>query len=466
MAIYSLIGNKALMKKALRLATRARSARAVASILRNLEIYHVTASKSRRFRVLALSINKSGFLEDVLECFHETTEFDVISWPSYALPSVARQILSHKIDNNTYMIDEPEITRSKAAYRKFIGAVCGHLSKRHGLHAVIAPNFHYSVQRELAAALEERGIPFIVLHKENLKSPGRVDFWRYMYKRRGVFLGRKILVYNDIERDLQLEVGVTEPERVIVTGMPRLDRIHRWRQEATRTVGSNASVKQLLFFAFDRFDKLPAQRQFETDSSAGVAERWSELSWTSISEETHKAVVELAMRRPDIRVVVKTKSIERQTKDVERMLKDASDPLPPNLKIVNGGDSFELLKQSSIVVGFNTTAQLEALAAGKPVIVPWYGEAIASRTKDFVIDLGAAVTYAHSRSELVEIASSMIDRADGVTKDIDAAATQALIRWTGNNDGASGRRVLEIIRSEIQEHHLSVRSPDREAYEE
>jgi len=450
--LRKILNNKTLMKKALRFAARRGRPGIAAQILRAIEIPLIKASTPTPYRILALNVNKDGFLQDVKECFRGAEEFEVFGWPSYALPSIAESILSPKINNDTYMSSDPDIIRSKKEYRAFIGRVCDRLSRLNKLDAALAPNFHYAVQREFSAALEERNLPFIVLHKENLKSPGRVEFWRHMYKRRGTFSGRKILVYNNIERDLQLQVGVTGPERVIVTGMPRLDRIHRWRYNAAARNSTKSHTHddrpQILFFAFDRLDKLPILRQDISDP--GLTERWGELTWTRICEDTHKAVVELARRRPDVRVVIKTKAVERQRKDVDRMLKAAADPLPSNLIVINGGDAFQILTESSIVIGFNTTAQLEAIAAGKPVIVPWFGEAVAQRTSDFVIDLGDAVTYAKSPNELVELAISMVDSAKGEPCEIDAAASQALIHWTGNDDGESGRRVLNIIRHELQ----------------
>ena len=104
----------------------------------------------------------------------------------------------------------------------------------HAVDAVISPNFGYHLQRELAAALERRGIPFIVMQKENLNAATeeRRRVWHAIYKEgRGKFGGRKILVYNEMERDLEVASGVVDPERVEIVGMPRLDRFHRWRRE-------------------------------------------------------------------------------------------------------------------------------------------------------------------------------------------------------------------------------------------
>jgi len=65
--------------------------------------------------------------------------------------------------------------------------------------------------------------------------------------------------------------------------------------------------------------------------------------------------------------------------------------------------------ESRVVVGFNTTGLLEAVAAGKPVIVPSFGEAQDPRMRGHIIDLQDAVTYASSPDELVRLVEDRVD---------------------------------------------------------
>ena len=84
-------------------------------------------------------------------------------------------------------------------------------------------------------------------------------------------------------------------------------------------------------------------------------------------------MIDLAHSRPDIEIVAKTKGIARQNQELLQTL--GTRETPPNFRTVSGGDAFHLITESRVVVGFNTTALIEALALGKPVIVPRYGEA-------------------------------------------------------------------------------------------
>ena len=73
---------------------------------------------------------------------------------------------------------------------------------------------------------------------------------------------------------------------------------------------------------------------------------------------------------------------------------------PANLKLVVGGDPQDLIARASVVCGFTTTALLEAIAAGKPVVVPRFAEAAVNQTRPYFLDLGAAVEHAASAGDL------------------------------------------------------------------
>ena len=110
-------------------------------------------------------------------------------------------------------------------------------------------SYSYCAERELASATTSLGIPFIAFHKENLKTRGRVDFFERLYReRRGPFTGRKVLVYNQIERDLQVRAEVAPAAAIEIVGMPRLDRMHAWRRANAGAVPAGT----ILFFAFSQ----------------------------------------------------------------------------------------------------------------------------------------------------------------------------------------------------------------------
>src|SRR5262245_249128 len=394
----------------------------------------VRAAESSKNRALVLT--RMGFSEDIAETFRGVRDFDVVVWPSFALKAFAAAILSPSLDHNCYLTTDAKIEATKRAYRDFLSDVWAYFTRLMPVDVVLTGNFSYCAEREFAAAVEAAGTPFVALHKENVRPPNRIAYWHYLYKeRRGPFTGRRVLVYNNIERELEIASSVAGPEQIIVTGMPRLDRIHRWRrQHANESL--DRTPPQVLFFAFARHEKLTAIQRKAYAGIEGNMESmegaWGKLSWSKLGEGSHWAMVELARRRPDISVIVKTKGQSRKKDDISAMLQAVAERLPPNLKVISGGDPFQTMTESRVIVGFNTTGLLEAIAAGKPVIVPWFGEAQDSSMRDYIIDLGDAVSYARSREELIQLAADFVDHPRKVPEELDATASCVLKYWVGN----------------------------------
>ena len=389
-------------------------------------------------RILILNSGKDEFFRDLEETFRDDTTFDLYTWPNYVVPLLAGVFLGRSLKHNTYLTNDPAIEAAKIKYRKFHHALWRYHQLLRPVDAVISPNFGYLYQREMAAALERRGTPFIVMQKENLNAATeeRRRVWHALYKEgRGKFGGRRILVYNEMERDLEVASGVVDPERVEIVGMPRLDRFHRWRRERANA-NSDGDAHKVLFFFFARSDKLPKE--------SGLGKDWGEFC-----ADTHRAMIELARSRPDLEIVAKTKGIARQNQELLQALKSGGKKPPSNFRTVSGGDAFQLITASRVVVGFNTTALIEALALGKPVIVPRYGEARDPDLQKFIIDLGDAVEYADSPRELKEMVAFSANQPAVAALDLKTNARKILKYWLGNDDGEAGRRAYHAIWQEV-----------------
>ncbi len=299
-------------------------------------------------------------------------------------------------------------------------------------------------------------MPFLALHKENLKSPGRMDFFTDLYRqRRGPFTGRRILVYNDIERQVQTAAEVISPDRVTICGMPRLDRVHAWRKEAASQAAADAANdmgrKGVLFFSFTRKTGLPQIRRKSRSGYANLAEPMADavgqLAWDVLFRESHLALVELAKKRPDIDVVIKTKPRPRDYEPVLELL-GPSAQWPENLKLVSKGDPFKLMVAAHTVSGFNTTGLFEAITAGKHIVVPHFAEALEPACAPFIVDYEDAASYAGSGADLTEKLIASLDLPQQ-GPDLTPATMALLEKWTGNPDGRAAERVREAVLAEI-----------------
>lgn len=395
---------------------------------------------------------KEGFTEDAMTALSGADRVNVVALPRFVVKLLAASFLPYFIDDNNYASAGAEHDAAKRRYGAFLVAVFRTLLRMRRIDAVISGNYSYATERELATAMEKLGIPFIAMHKENLKTPGRVTFFERIYReRRGPFTGRKILVYNQIERDLQIRAGVAEPSRIEIVGMPRLDRMHAWR----RAHAGEAQRNRVLFFLFSsatgmpriaRKGETPDQVWFEEDDDRDDGD----MSLAQLSEGTCRALLQAARDNPDIEVVVKSKGRARDRKDTAALFGLAGEAeFPPNMRVVHGGDILQLIAQASVVCGFNSTALLEAAAAGKPVVMPWFAEAEAPEVWPYLIDLRGIGVAAQSPEDLAATLARLARNPQPVPGELDSATKQMLALWTGNEDGAAAARTREAILKEL-----------------
>jgi hypothetical protein len=395
---------------------------------------------------------KEGFTEDAMTALVDADSVNVVSLPRFVVKLLAASFLPYFIDDNNYASAGAEHDAAKQRYRRFLVAVFQTLLRMRHIDAVISGNYSYATERELAAAMEQFGVPFIALHKENLKTPGRVTFFERIYReRRGPFTGRKILVYNQIERDLQIRAGVAEPSRIEIVGMPRLDRMHAWR----RSHAGEAQRNSILFFVFSSATGMPrVVRKAETPGQVWFEDEENrddgDISLAQLSEGTCRTLLQIAKDNPDIEVVVKSKGRARDLKETATLFGLAREAeFPPNMRVVHGGDILQLIPQASVVCGFNSTALLEAVAAGKPVVMPWFAEAKAPEVLPYLIDLGSVSVAAPSPQSLASTLVRLAREPKPVPGELDSDTRQTLALWTGNDDGDAAARTREAILKEL-----------------
>lgn len=388
-----------------------------------------------------LVLPRTAALQDVADVAAASTDLTFVAPWHGSMKALASAYLPPEVDSNTYHLDAgPKIAAAKLRYRAFLSGMWASLRRSRRVDAVISSNFSYYSERELAVALGEMGVPFVVLQKENLKTPGRVTFFDRLYRdRRGPFVGRRMLVYNGIERDLQVAAGIVLPESIAVVGMPRLDRLHRWRQ-AQQT---QARPPALLFFDFDERNGLPVVTRKALHGGFEAFDPAIEgLAWRALCAATRAAVLRAARENPGLRVIIKTKGRTRSDSSLDTHL--GRDPLPSNVQVVRGGDPIGLLHEATVVCGFNSTSLLEGLAAGVPVVVPHFAEATDSAYAPFLLDLQGAAALAPDADALAALlARSAL--AGAQARELTPAAVAALDYWTGNADGNAGARVAREI---------------------
>lgn len=399
-----------------------------------------------------LTLPKPGFTQDAHAAFSGDSRVTVLGLNRAYVKAPYPSFLPPEVDDNNYRSAAPEHDASKANLREFWAQAWPHIQHRARADAVLTGNFGYFAEQELAAVVEAQGTPFIAMHKESLKTPGRQVFFERLYReRRQAFPGRRILVYNTIERDVQVAAGIAPKEHITVCGMSRLDQSHAWRVSAATGPSLTPPRPMVLMFSFHPKTGLPfiprkpgaPQGRMETLGADEQA-----LAWTDLHLGFHQAAARLARENPDLDVVVKGKA------DLPKWLKETTgDTLDfdglANLRAVVGGDPQDLIASASVITGFGTTALLEALAAGKRVVLPQFAEAATGDTVPFVLDLGGAAEIADSVDDFVDRLRLGAQVDPTPSEDLAPASFEILDTWAGNADGGAGARVAQAVLAEI-----------------
>jgi hypothetical protein len=403
--------------------------------------------KARR-RILLLP--RTGLNDDVLHTLQDIDSIEVVTLPRRVLKAIAAAFLPSEVDDNNYVSVSPAAQAAMVRYRAFLTRFWQALDPHRRIDAVVSGNFGYYAERELAAALEALGVPFVALHKENSWSLGSQAFWAQVYReRRGPFLGRRILVYSPIERDLQLGAGIVDPDRIEVVGMPRLDAVHRWRES---NLGQTPKPV-VLFASFPTDVSMPVLKAAPAPDGTGgqrrvvaIEEEAEHFNVAKLCHGAHRAVFELAASCPDLTVLVKTKGRARDREAISELFGVRHErELPGNLRIVHGGSPLPLIFRAAVVGGLHSTLLLEALAAGRPVVVPWFAEVLDPVISRYVFDLGPAVVRASSPKDFTERLKEFALARTAVPDVLPPATVKVLREWLGNEDGRAGERAAAAI---------------------
>lgn len=401
----------------------------------------VKCRNSGRRKLVVLS--KSGGVEDIEAAYlGNPAPYAVFFMPRAILKKSGEFFLKDSVSDVDYGLQDFGLEEAKARYRRHLSQVLIWFQRLFGLSAVVQFNVVYWAERELSSACVNQGIRFVTVHKESAWAPNEIaSRIKFFEESVGPVDRSAIAVYNDVTKDIFRSAGCAEPERVYVTGCPRLDVSHRLRGKL-----SVPGKKTVLFYLIEpqagmgRF-KDPATGDWHRgvpmpDGSIG--------DWSRMATAVNEAVMGLAADHPDIQFVFKGKTgfSDQQEKALLRGTKATT--LPKNVTLISGGIGHHLLETASVVIGFNTTAVLEAMAAGVPVIVPNIFSDQENELAGFAHDINDGALVATTQEELRSmILGSMKDHAE--QKELSEGQEKALIRMMGNPDGQSGQRLRDLL---------------------
>ncbi|GJL54493.1 MAG: hypothetical protein NPIRA02_16250 [Nitrospirales bacterium] len=399
-------------------------------------------------RVKLLVLNCERFMPDLKELSRHC-DIELVSLPSNVQHLVNAIFLSGigditNSDPDAYLrAENVRIQEARQGLNAFLQRLLPCLARKNHIDAIITCAFYYGQDREWESAAPKAGIPFFCLHKENMKDEPVHQSTIVRYQARHFqFTGTRLFVYNNHEASLIEQAGVCESTRIETVGALRLDSLF---SDIQRGLYQNPG-RQVVLFSFHHYVGLlqPTQSNgfFSDDPHEGFVEYFALV---------HAAIAELACEYSDIRFHIKPKWgghwIERIKDSIQRKTKIDPESLP-NLTISLDVTAQELIKNSAVVIGINSTTLLEAKLARRPVIIPLFAEAAGKYFRDHVYFKKYFETFrvAHSPEEMKY---AIIAQLNATEPTLPSISNEMVKDFLGYFDGHVSNRIVEKMKDDI-----------------
>ena len=379
---------------------------------------------------------KEGFNQDVSLIEEGLENYTCLKLSRNFVKSIAKCFLSKDIDDNNYQSAAKIHDKSKNELYKFYYYLFSKLPNKIKPKAITTGNFGYFAEQELFRAAYDNGIKTIALHKECLKTPGRIKLWHYIYSvRRGVFGGSLILVYNSKELNLQKNSGIVNPKRtkIKIVGTPRIDKAHNMRKNSKLQINHKVVRKSY-------GDPEPHKEYLERGDKF--------LKWENLIFKLCETFYLCAVENPLVIFNVKLKKSFRDNNTMIKFFK--SKKKIDNLLVTTEGESLSILRDTTIAIGFNSTSIFESIARGIPVIVPNFGECNDTKYKPYYIDFSNTdIITANSTEKLRNEINQLLIKKPKIKKELTLSEKNLLDEWVGNSDGNSNKRLINEFKNEL-----------------
>lgn len=331
-------------------------------------------------------------------------------------------------------------------YQQFIDLILRRLLSKNTINYLVESNWIYGNSRDWHEVAEKLGIKVLILLKEGWMShsEGMARTIRHLDIR--PFMGSKILTINESEKIRQIATKKVLKSQIVSVGSLRHDEL----LNADKFLKSPSRVVSILLPDFrptqefadsenlprDYFDVIPGLQEFSQFLN-------------NLNKEVLQDAVHLANMHSDYSVVVKVKVTKFSGMMVEQNLSEIKN-VPNNLKLIKGGLSHKLLQTSRLAISYHSTAVIDCVSLGIPILVPYaYG---IYPLREFCQDYLTCVKYFSNYQEISELISSGEERLDSLRDELILNQDRRMLleQAIGNCDGRSGARataeILNLIR--------------------
>lgn len=368
--------------------------------------------------------------------------------PYDLLRSEALRVLPDEVGSGLEAFTRPETEGARHRYAAILREILEDRFTRSPFDAVVVPSDTFFYVRSALAPVHALGVPFLVAQKETTISEYTMNEHAEQIRRFSPPLADRMTVCSERHKSFWVRAGCAE-ERVVVTGQPRFDFYDdpsAWPEDGLPGDGGHS----VLFLSY----ALDAYYPGEGGGTRG---------WDRLHLQTERGLYELARR--GWRVIIKPHP--QQPLDVQRQWRrNAGDLWGRRVFMVDPqADVRPLIVAADVTVGFQSTALLEAMLAGRPVLYTGWDQAARDLGNQLIpFDRWAPeIGVVHNAEDL----PGAVVAARGTVCSASLLRSRRAIaeRYLGPLDGLAAERTIAVLREEAAAWAGRRRAPERELRE-
>jgi len=372
-----------------------------------------------------------------LACGAETS---IKTLDSAYLRQAALRILPASAASGLESMADPRYERERKRWAHALNSILRSEYRAWPFDALVAPSDTFFYVRDAPEACHQLGVPFVVIQKETTISDSTMNEHSKAVRRWAPPLADWMTCCSKRNREFWERCGY-DAERVDVTGQPRFDYYRHpelWPQRKD-------SQPTALFFSYELSAYHP---------SGATGEHGAE-AWGPLHRQTEDRLWQLARRGWKIKIKPHPQQL---CGEEHRRMETAVRDLPKGSVefVAARADARELIVTSDVVVGFQTTALIEALTLGRPVVYTgWDPEAhrLCEELIPFPSWEGPVVVV----SDPDDFVSAVEGARGACMSQTEAQAADRIVdEYLGPIDGDASRRALESTSAFIERYSESV----------
>lgn len=318
----------------------------------------------------------------------------------------------------------PDLRAERIAYAAWCRREFARLYVEWPFDVVLLPSDTFYYVRAFPDICHELGVPLFVAQKETTITDYSMTDHAPSVRRHSPFVGDRMTVCSERHRQFWVAAGA-DASSIAVTGQPRFDI---YAEAPTREGGERRTV---LFLSYE----LDA---YLLDTADRV------IGWRDLRDATERVLIDATAQGWE--VVVKLHPLQDWEAE-ERWLEAKAGGNPSISLAPADADTRKLILDADAVVGFQTTALYEAIAAGKPVAYTAWGAAY-EQFRPLLIPFD-------ERPDLLDVVRSSNALATWLRNPplVDVALRGQRLAFVsemlGPFDGQASLRTLDVIRAEV-----------------